>query len=212
MNASLLDDLRAQGAPRIEPLSVEQYHRMVATGVLAEGEPIELIDGLLVRKDRSTGGGDAMTVGFRHMSAVTRLLRLVARVREHHCHLRTQGPITLSARDEPEPDGVVVAGTDEDYEGRHPASGEVLLAIEVSDSSLAYDRRTKQRLYATAGIPAYLIVNLVDDRLELSTHPSVAEGRYLDTSVAVLGQTLRLPLGAASLELAAADLIPPRKP
>ena len=156
MNLPLLAEVVAGRAPLIEPLSVDQYHRMLETGVLAEGRPLELVDGFVVRKDRSPLGGDAMTHGTRHVWALTCLLDLASALKAANLHLRQQVPVTLSPRDEPEPDATIVRGERSAYLSRHPGPEDVLVAVEISDSSLAYDRRTKQRLYATAGIPAYL--------------------------------------------------------
>lgn len=212
VSVPLLDEVVAGRAPRIEPLSVDQYHRMIETGVLAEGQPLELVDGFVVRKDRSPLGGDAMTHGTRHAWALASLLDLASALKSANLHLRQQAPVALSPRDEPEPDAAIVRGAKGAYLLQHPGPADVVVAIEVSDSSLAYDRRIKQRLYATAGIPAYLIVNLVDDCLELHTRPEPSEGRYLGTTVATPGHELAIPLGSVpALSIAAAELIPPRE-
>ena len=65
--------LESDAATKIVPLTIDQFHRMIAAAILPEGEPIELIDGLLVRKDRSAVGADPMTVGHAHSLVVTKL-------------------------------------------------------------------------------------------------------------------------------------------
>ncbi len=174
--SSIIDE--TAGRVRLAPLTVEQYEAMIAQGILAEGEPLELIDGLLVPKDRAAAGGDPMTVGPEHQLAVKKLTRLAPRFEALGCHLSIQGPVRLPPKDEPEPDAAVVAGAAEDYARRHPGPTEVWSLIEVSDSSIERDRTTKLRVYAAAGIRQYVIVNLVDRRVELHEEPIPAEGRF----------------------------------
>jgi Uma2 family endonuclease len=164
-------------------LTVDQYEAMIARSILEEGAAIELIDGLLVRKDRAASGGEPRTIGPAHQLVLKKIGRLAAKFEEHGCHLSIQGPVRIPPQDEPEPDAAVVAGTPEDYAMRHPGPADVHSVIEVADSSLAKDRTTKLRIYATAGIRQYVIVNLVDRTVELHEAPRPAEGRYASTPV-----------------------------
>ncbi|HSS49317.1 MAG TPA: Uma2 family endonuclease [Thermoanaerobaculia bacterium] len=159
----------------IVPLTVGQYHRMIEAGILAEGEPIELLDGLLVRMSR----GEGMTTTPLHSLGVSKLtLLLAAALGAFRCHVRIQNPVTLPPRDEPEPDLAIVTGRPADFALRHPGPADVTCVIEVAGSSLDRDRTVKQRIYATAGIPQYVIVNLVDSRLEVFERPDTSKGRY----------------------------------
>lgn len=158
------------------PLTVEQYHRMIAVGLLPEGEPYELLDGLLIRKDRSAAGEDRMTVGHEHAVAISNLTDLNPRLRRIGCHIRIQQPVTLPPWDEPEPDGAVVLGTQQDYTERHPGPADVTCVIEVADSSLRRDRTTKLRIYAGSGIARYIIINLPDRVVEVYTQPMNGNG------------------------------------
>jgi len=208
MRPSILAESDA-AATRVVPLTVEQYHRMIEAAILPEGEPIELIDGFLVRKDRSAGGTDPMTVGYAHRLVVTRLLNLAARLHPFNCHVYSQNPITLPPRHEPEPDGAIVRGAPEDYRDHHPGAGDVSCVIEVAETSLSYDRTTKQRIYAEAGIPQYVLVNVPDRQIEIHEVPSRDEGRYLEVSVVTPGQAGRLNLhGGDSLDIAVDQLLP----
>jgi Uma2 family endonuclease len=148
------------------PLDVDQYHRMLEAGILREAEPVELLDGLLVRKDR---GGESMTVKPLHASTLSRLLAIVSSL--SGCHLRIQDPITVRPSHEPEPDAAIVRGRPQDYSERHPEPDDVVSVIEISESSLEHDRKTKLRIYAAAGIAQYVIVNLVDGRVEVYEDP-----------------------------------------
>jgi Uma2 family endonuclease len=190
----------------IVPLTVGQYHGMIEAGILEEGEPIELLDGLLVRRNR----GEGMTTNPLHVLAVSKLnVRIVAGLGNQLCHVRMQSPITLPPRDEPEPDLVIVRGRLEDFADHHPGPADVTCVIEVAGSSLGRDRTVKQRIYATAGIPQYVIVNLVRSRVEVFADPDPAQGRYRRRTERVAGEeiALLLPEGRR-LVISAADCLP----
>src|SRR5439155_7534462 len=148
MAETLLEQIAVGEAPPIVPINVEQYHQMIRQGILPDGAPVELIDGLLVWKDRSAQGSDPRSHGPRHGLTIKRLQRLDARLKSFDCHLQLQLPITLSDTSEPEPDAAIVKGAPEGYSDQHPTATDVIAAIEVSDSSLRFDRSTKLRKYA----------------------------------------------------------------
>lgn len=190
-------------------LTTRQVHAMVEAGILREGEPIELIDGLLVRKDRSARGADPMTIGEKHNLVVKLLARLDAELVELGCHMQTQGPLTLGEHDEPEPDGAVLRGEPRDYLERLPAAGDARAVIEVADSSLEVDRTRKLALYARAGIEQYVVVNLREHRLEVHEAPAPTEQRYQRTTVLGPGDELSLRTGADSaLVIEASRILP----
>ncbi len=177
MTTAMLDEL--VGDPRLlYRHTVDEYHQMIATGAVEEGAPFELLDGQVVHKIRGDVGGDPMSIGTHHMTVVTRMGDLNPKLRRLGCHLRLQGPLTLSHHDEPEPDGAIVKGTSDAYLNRHPSGIDVLCVIEVADASLKRDRGYKQRVYADSGIPAYVIINLSDRVVELYTRPMKGKGRY----------------------------------
>jgi len=163
---------------RLYRLNVKQYHRMIADGILAEGEPYELLDGQVIRKDRSTAGENPMTVGHAHALSVKKLAKLSRLLERSGCHMQTQQPITLAPSSEPEPDAAIIRGGEDDYRNRHPGAADVLCVVEVADSSLGQDRSWKLRTYANHRIPQYIIVNLADRLLEVYTHPKPGKRRY----------------------------------
>lgn len=173
--------------------TVDQYHRMIAEGILPEGEPYELLDGQVVRKDRSAQKEDPMTVGDHHSYVVMKLTRLNRQLERRGCHLRPQQPIAIPPRHEPEPDGAIVRGMVDDYRDHKPAPAEVLCAIEVADASLRQDRGLKQRVYADAGIETYVIFNLVDHVVEVYAEPMIGKGRYGRVQTLDPTQTLAFP-------------------
>jgi Uma2 family endonuclease len=206
--ASMLVQVAAGRTPPLEPLTVAQVEQMMAHGILLEGAPIELIDGLLIRKDRSTRGGDPMTHHPRHAACVSFLQSLVSEVATHGGHLRSQLPIKLSEVRAPEPDVAIIRGKLAEYRNCHPAPPDIVLLVEVADSSLDFDRTTKQRLYAEAGIARYWIVNLIDEVVEVYLQPNPQSGKYGDTKEYRSGQVLELPMPAGTtLAINVADIL-----
>jgi hypothetical protein len=145
----------------VRRFTVEEYHRMLETGVLKDREPYELIHGWIVRK---------MGTNPPHTFAVGALMELLPVLIAGQGVLRVMQPIT-TPDSEPEPDVVIASGSKEDYKKRHPKPPEVFLLVEVADTSLREDQTTKLELYAGAKIAVYWIVNLVDRRIEVYTEP-----------------------------------------
>jgi Uma2 family endonuclease len=194
---------------RIARLTVEQVHAMLNAGILRDGEPIELIDGVLVRKDRSDHGEDPLTIGKRHNLAVKLLMRLDPDLGEVGCHMQTQGPLCLPPSDEPEPDGVVSRGEPRTYADRLPMAPDAAAVVEVADASLSYDRTIKLALYACASIPQYVIVNLRQSCLEAHEGPQPEIGKYDEIRVLRAGDTLALHVGdSARLAIDVSRMLP----
>jgi len=193
---------------RLARLTVDQVHAMVDAGILREGEAIELIDGVLICKDRSTLGEDPMTIGKRHNLVVKLLARLDGDLVARGYHMQTQGPLQLSAYDEPEPDAVILRGDPRSYADRLPGSADAETVIEVADSSLEHDRTTKLVLYARAGIGQYVIVNLRDACVEVHERPQREAGRYSDVAVVHAGQLVPFRVGDERLSVDAALILP----
>src|SRR5438105_15846329 len=117
---------------RFVPLTVEQYEQMIEGGILYSGEPIELIDGLLIPKDRSKAGEDPMSTGDEHAFVIDELAELKPQM-PPGCYFRTQQPIRLPPHSEPEPDGSIVRGKSTDYRRRKPGPADIVVVIEVAD-------------------------------------------------------------------------------
>ncbi|HEX2687487.1 MAG TPA: Uma2 family endonuclease [Kofleriaceae bacterium] len=179
--------------PRIARLTVDQVHAMIKAGIVREGAPIELIDGVLIHKDRSASGEDPMSIGKEHRLVVSLLGELDADLAQRNCHMQTQNPLSLPPFDEPEPDGAILRGRPRAYTDRVPGAADVGSVIEVADSSLAYDRKTKLALYARAGIPQYVLVNLSGRCIEIYERPS-PDGSYQHIAVQRAGETVALRL------------------
>lgn len=196
---------------RLLPLTVKQYHRMLKAGIIEEGAPYELLNGLIVRKDRSAAGEDPMTVAFEHAWAVNYLADLSPRFRKLACFVQTQQPISLPPGNEPEPDAAVIAGSMDDYT-QHPTAADVHCVIEVADSSLRRDRTVKLQIYAAANIPCYVIINFPQRVVEVYTDPLPAVGRYATSKTLSGNQRVELPAGVAKrITLQAKQLFPVRR-
>ena len=177
-----------------------EYDRLVDLG-LFQGEPIELIAGQLVVAEPQ---------GAYHASAITKVDYALRAVVPPGWIVRLQAPVSLDDESEPEPDVVVVPGRPGDYRDSHPAYP--ALAVEVSESSLEFDRRSKGSLYARAAVPDYWIVNLVDRVLEVYRDPgpdtSAAFGwRYRSVTRLAPPATVA-PLALPGASLPVADLLP----
>ncbi len=139
---------------------VGQYHKMISQGILDTDDNVELLEGWVVEK---------MPKNPPH-SLANALTRAYFEGLGLDLLVRTQEPITL-IHSEPEPDVVVAKGLLRDYANRHPGAEDIVLLVEISDSTLERDRVWKQRIYAQANIPVYWIVNLVDRQLETYRFP-----------------------------------------
>jgi Uma2 family endonuclease len=198
---------------RLYPITVRQYHRMMDQGIIEEGEPYELLNGMIVRKDRSAQGEDPMTVGHEHIYAVSALDELNARFRRLGCYMRIQQPISLPPLSEPEPDGAIARGNKEDYADRLPTSDDLLCVIEVADASLARDRASKLEMYARGGIERYFIVNLRDRMVECYGEPVRRKGRYAPPLILSSRQKVTFPTARGKrITIPVKVLFPPAAP
>jgi Uma2 family endonuclease len=153
---------------------VDDYEEMIECGILTENDRVELIRGEIL---------DKMVVGARHIASVNRLTRLLSRLVGDSAVVSIQNPICL-ADSEPEPDVALLLPRADFYASGKPGPADVLLLIEVADTTLEFDRDVKRPLYAEAGVVEYWILNLNDDCLEVHRQPQ-ADGSYRDV------QTLR---------------------
>lgn len=211
MPATLIE--RAKKELGAEPvlITVEQFHHMMEMGILREGDPIELVDGLPVLIDRSDRGDPRMH-GPRHASTLTQLDDVLGGLLPAGYFKRMQLPVSSGTLQEPQPDAAIVKGRSTEFRNRHPGRDDVAAVFEVSDSSLNYDRSTKQSIYASAGFMHYIIVNLVDELVELYRDPLIAERCYRLKTTLLRGEALMVDLGAGvTLSIPVADILPPAR-
>jgi Uma2 family endonuclease len=184
----------------VRRFTVEQYHRMHEAGILTASDRCELIHGVVVQRP---------PVNPPHATALTRLSRRLYTLAGDELVARIQLPVTL-AGSEPYPDALLAAGTDADYEARHPGPKDVRLVVEVSDSTLPDDRTTKLALYAAARLPVYWVVNLKDRRVEVYTDPRGGKNPgYRTRTDYAPGDDVPVSVDGAALGTApAAELLP----
>lgn len=134
----------------IHRFTVDDFARMGEAGILTEDDRVELIDGEV---------REMTPIGPPHAWTVDRLTVLIATRLAGTAHLRVQGPIRLGRHTEPQPD-LSVSRRARAYTNRHPDADDLLLVIEVSDSSLQYDRAEKVPRYGKAGVPETWVVDV----------------------------------------------------
>lgn len=169
----------------IRRFSLDEYHQLVEIGFLYEDEPVELIEGVLHSKDRQSPP---------HAQSRRRLASSIFDQLIERTTVRIGDPITIPSSDsEPEPDLMLIVPREGSYVDRHPLPEEVLLVVEVADTSLENDREIKLPVYAAAGIEDYWIVNLVDNQVEVYRQPAVltdGTATYRQRTVHVAGDTI----------------------
>ena len=167
--------------------SIAEYHRLEELGFFAPNERVELIRGEIIIKAAKTT--------FHSVCNSLLLGELYPLVRKKAI-VRGQEPIILTDDSEPEPDVVIARNRADNYLDSHPEPADILLVIEVSDSTLKYDRETKLSLYAESGIANYWIFNLVDTQLEMHSEPyqkRQGDFNYRSQRVALPDETVVIP-------------------
>ncbi len=153
--------------PHLHPISARDYHRMGEAGILDRAQRTELIEGRII---------EMTPIGSRHADRVNRIARHFAKILPDEVVISIQNPVRLDDHSEPEPDIALLRPREKPYSEAHPGPQDVLLIIEVADSSLAYDRDVKTALYARHGIPEYWLLDLAQNRLDIFRQPN--EGEY----------------------------------
>ncbi|MDR3621162.1 MAG: Uma2 family endonuclease [Paludisphaera borealis] len=181
-------------------LTVDQFDRMVRDGTLGEDEPVELLNGVLVK---TMPKNPAHRVGLR--KTILALQKLIPA----GWHVAKEESLTVGPGCKWEPDAAVLRAELEFDASRDATAADCCLVIEVSDTSLARDRTEKLAGYARAGVPVYWIVNLVDGRVEVHANPDLATGRYLDHATYRPGDSTPVVVdGREAGRIDAADLLP----
>ena len=193
-------------APPPLRITAEQFVTDIDAGRYSSGRKVELLDGVVVLRDaRDSHLDDPTMMGVSHIWFVTLLRELLEPLAKGAGAVyREEKVVLLPPFDGPQPDGLIARGPRETYRDRYPGADDVLLLIEVADSSLASDRTTKARIYASAGVPVYWILNVPDRALEVHTDPDREAGEYRSVVhlTAADAAIVPLPTGPAPLPLA----------
>ncbi len=201
---------RTVGAPKVRrrpnlPLkrwiTRAEFEALMASGVFAPEERLELLAGELIRRE---------PVGTQHAVAVTLVSELLTRLTPQNLHVRVQLPLALGEYDEPFPDIAVVAGSPRDYLQEHPTTA--VLVVEIAETSLRTDRDIKGSLYAQAGIPEYWLLNLKERVLEVYRDPApdpkaIYGAHYQHKQVLTVSEAVQ-PLFQPSAPIEVQNLLP----
>lgn len=190
----ILTAMAIQVERTLRRFTVDEYRRMAGAGVFRPDERVELIDGEIV---------EMAPIGRRHANCVTNLNRLLVTRLGDRAIVSPQISIRISVRSEPQPDLTVLRRREVSYKDEDVAVSDVLLLIEVADTSIAYDRGVKLRLYAAAGIPEVWIVAAVGEEIEIYRSPE--PGGFREAERARQGGTVT-PIAFPDPTLAVADI------
>ena len=172
-------------------ITVDEYYRMAETGILAPDARVELIEGEIV---------DMAPMKSRHANVVAEMMERLFPVVRGRARVICQAPLRLGPKSEPEPDLMLVKRRPDGYSKGHPTAADVILVIEVSDSSLRYDRGIKVPLYARHGVPEVWIIDLENELVRFYRQPHGEH--YTDiTATETPGPTAVAGLDSVSVDL-----------
>lgn len=182
--------------PPIHRIDVAQFHRMLEARILTEDDRVELIDGEM---------RDMPPIGPIHNGCTGALLMRFAPALAGRAFVISQGPLSLGGQSELYPDLLILKPRDDLYQTGHPTADDVLLLIEVSDTTLDFDRKTKLPKYARAGVPLYWIVDVQHKAIHEHSDPDRFARRYRQTRSVTTG-TIAASLAGVEVQVALADL------
>jgi Uma2 family endonuclease len=175
--------------------TADEYHRMADVGIFNEDDRVELIEGEIV---------EMTPIGSRHAACVDRLNELLVQHFAGVALIRVQNPVRLSDDSEPQPDLALLRRKADFYASREPTPDDVILLVEVADTSLEYDRRVKVPLYAHSGIREVWLIGL--ERETVTVYQDPAPSGYRTIRTLRRGDRLA-PAAFADRELAIADIL-----
>ncbi|MCK9606050.1 MAG: Uma2 family endonuclease [Methylomonas sp.] len=181
--------------PQKHLTDIAEWHRMGEAGIFPPDSRMELIEGEILHM---------APIGSNHAGHVARLIHALTPRLLEKAIVNAQNPVQLGDLSEPGPDFLLLRPDPNFYTSRHPLAADVLLLVEVSDSTLRFDRSQKLRLYATHAIPEYWIVNLIDNCLEAYRQPR--DGDYLEKTVLSKADNINL-YSLPEIRVAVSDIL-----
>ena len=166
-------------SPSRHRITAEEYFRMGETGVLAPDARVELIEGELI---------DMAPIGPPHAGTVECLVDLLRRALADRAMVRTQQPSVVNKYSVPQPDITIVTRRDDYYRRAHPEPGDMLLAVEVADSTLKFDRDVKSAMYARSGVRELWVVDVAAQQILRLASPQ--NGLYAETATLAPGESI----------------------
>lgn len=161
--------------------NLDEWKRLGEANIFPPGSRVELINGEII---------DMAPIGSNHSGQINRLNQILARIAPDRFIISIQNPVQLGDLSEPEPDLMLLKPNDDFYSSQHPQASDVLLLIEVADSSLKFDQNQKLRLYALHNIPEYWLLNLKDSCIEVYRQPH--DGLYAEKTTLRSGDKITL--------------------
>ena len=181
--------------------TIDEYNELVDLGFFTENDRIELIKGEII---------EMAPKRTPHSVCNSRLWKELYELIGKQAEIRVQEPIVLFSNSEPEPDVVIAKKKSDNYLAAHPKAEDIILVIEISDSTLKYDQEIKLPLYAEAQINNYWIVNLVASRLEVYSNPFADANDKFDyrtKNLVLPNEKIAIP-GFIDIELPLASVFP----
>lgn len=176
-------------------ITVQTYHRIIEAGILGPQDRVELIEGEIIKM---------ASIGRRHAVTVKKINRIFSRILGERAVVGIQDPLEMENHSEPEPDFILLRNPMDIYEERKPIPADVLLILEVSDSSLVFDRKEKGHLYAKANIQEYWIANLEEDIIEVYREP---DGQHFKLCMIKKNGETVSPLAFPDVQIPVSDII-----
>jgi Uma2 family endonuclease len=161
-----------QYPPHRHAYSVDDYYRMAEAGILRPDDRVELIEGEII---------DMAPIGSRHAAAVKRIAQVLTLALGKQATVSTQDPVRLDRHSEPQPDIAVLKPQADFYAAAHPGPSDVLLIVEVADSTLRFDRDIKLPLYARHGIPEVWLVDIEHAHFTVCNGPGAEGYAWMET-------------------------------
>ncbi|MBU7584330.1 MAG: Uma2 family endonuclease [Nostoc sp. TH1S01] len=162
--------------------TVQQYHKMIESGILTEDDRVELIRGEII---------EMSPIGTKHAGCVNRLINLLVQLLGNRVIVAAQNPVKLNDNSQPQPDVALLKPRDDFYAAAHPQPQDIFLLIEVADSTIIYDREEKIPLYAEANIIAVWLIDINEQIVEVYQQPTATGYQHIQKFVG--GETLSIP-------------------
>lgn len=175
-------------------INVEEYHLMAEVGILKREDRVELIQGEIFTMS---------PIGSKHAGHVKRINKILNKLPEDEVIIGVQDPVKLNDFSEPEPDITVLKFRSDDYIDSHPGPEDIILIIEVADSSLEYDQQLKLPNYALANVPVCWIIDLENRQVEVYSNPE--DGTYSQKDFKKNDDVLKIP--GFDLEILVSDIL-----
>ena len=183
--------------PERHLFTVDEYERMGVVGLFGEDDRVELIEGEIV---------EMTPIGSRHAACVSRLNHLLSAAVRDRAIVSVQNPVRLGIRSEPQPDVALLVPRADFYAGGHPRPADILLVVEVAETSATWDRDVKARLHGAAGVGEAWVIDLAGGCVHVFTGPG--PGGYAEVRQAVAGDSLT-PSGLGGVAVAVTDILGP---